>query len=215
MSGLGKKILSAFVEVRPPDHAAVARASDAQPSTQADSADNKPLPPGGQHGSDQDRDRFSEYFDKLFSEANMPGPDYYEFSKMIAAMTAIPDEQSRFYAAYAGLQAQGLEKAKLLATAAGYLQILETDATHFKSTAAAALQEKVTARQAEAEEKSQRIQSLSREISDLQQQITALQAAIRENEAKIEESTNGYAAGSAGWKARITGDIEKINRYIH
>jgi hypothetical protein len=227
MSGLGKKILSAFVEVTPPDDAAVSRTSDTQPSTQADPAGSKPPLPGGQHGSERanknagepgserDGDRFSAYFDKLFSEANIPGPDYYEFSKMIAAMEAISDEQSRFYAAFAGLQVQGLDKARLLSTAAGYLQVLVTDATHFQSTAAATLEEKVNRKKAEAEEKSQRIQSLSREIGDLQQQIIALQVTIKENEEKIEASTGGYAAESECRKARIQADIEKINRFIH
>jgi uncharacterized protein YoxC len=235
MSGLAKKILSAFVEVTPPDNATASRTSDTQSATQVSPPGVRP--PGldsqqgsgrrseqdGQRGDGQDSartggrssDRFSAYFDKLFSDANMPGPDYYEFSKMIAAMEAISDEQSRFYAAYAGLQAQGLGKAKLLSTAAEYLQILESDATHFQSTAATTLEEKVTRKKAEAEEKSQRIQSLSREIADLQQQIIDLQTGIKENEEKIAESTNGYAAESEGRKARIQGDIEKINRYIH
>lgn len=211
MSGLGKKILSAFVEVTPPHDAAATRTTDTQPSTQADPAGSKLPLPGGRPGSD----RFAAYFDKLFSEANIPGPDYYEFSKMTAAMEAISDEQSRFYAAYAGLQAQGLDKARLLSTAAGYLQVLETDATHFQSTAAATLEEKVNRKKAEAEEKSQRIQSLSREIAGLQQQIIDLQTAIKENEEKIETSTGGYAAESDCRKARIQSDIEKINRYIH
>jgi predicted nucleic acid-binding Zn-ribbon protein len=110
---------------------------------------------------------------------------------------------------------QGLDKAKLLSTAAEYLHVLETDATRFQATATATLEEKVNKKRTEAEEKSQRIQSLSREISDLQQQIIALQTTIKENEEKIRTSTGGYAAESESRKARIQADIEKINRFIH
>jgi hypothetical protein len=46
----------------------------------------------------QDRpdDRFAGHFDKLLSQANIPGPDYYEFARMIAVMQAIPDETARY-----------------------------------------------------------------------------------------------------------------------
>lgn len=159
--------------------------------------------------------RFIEYFDKLFSEANIPGPDYYEFSKMIEAMQAIPDEQARFYAAYAGLQVQGLDKEKLLSTAGEYLRILSADAGHFQATVDSALQEKVQRRAAEAEEKGERIRQLSREILELQGQITALQTEIRENKEKIEASSGGYAVECERRKARIEDDIEKIKHYIH
>ena len=159
--------------------------------------------------------RFIEYFDKLFSEANIPGPDYYEFSKMIEAMQAIPDEQARFYAAYAGLQVQGLDKEKLLSTAGEYLRVLSSDAGHFQATVDSALQEKVQRRTTEAEEKGERIRQLSQEILDLQSQITALQAEIRENKEKIESSSGGYTVESERRRARIEADIEKIKHYIH
>ncbi|HEY4063156.1 MAG TPA: hypothetical protein VGM30_14720 [Puia sp.] len=159
--------------------------------------------------------RFIEYFDKLFSEANIPGPDYYEFSKMIGAMQAIPDEQARFYAAFAGLQVQGLDKEKLLSTAGEYLRILSADAGHFQATVDSALQEKVQRRTTEAEEKGERIRRLSQEIHELQGQITALQTEIRENKEKIEASSGGYAVESERRKARIEEDIEKIKHFIH
>jgi len=202
MAGLGRKFLSAFLEVSPTPKATEQNESNQVVSNQAPD----PAPGAGS--------RFAEYFDKLFSETNIPGPDYYEFSKMIEAMKAIPDEQSRFYAAYAGLYAQGVDKAKLLSTAEEYLRILETDSRQFHTTVDAAMQEKVQHKKAEEKEKSDRISALSREIADLQNQITALQAAIKENEEKIEASTGGYAAESARRTTRIQADIEKIKNYL-
>ena len=228
MAGLGRKILSAFLEVTPtPPKAAedpgVEQTVQEIPRREpADSAQDPRTRTGLQPGRGQTPDRaaqadlrFAEYFDKLFSEANIPGPDYYEFSKMIEAMQAIADEQSRFYAAYAGLYAQGVDKAKLLSTAAEYLRILETDARQFQTTVDTTMQEKVQRKKADEQEKSQRIRTLSAEITDLQNQIGVLQKEIKENEEKIEASTGGYAAENTRRAARIQADIEKIKNYLH
>jgi len=158
--------------------------------------------------------RFAGYFDKLFSDANIPGPDYYEFMRMIAAMQAIPDERSRYAAAFAGLQVQGLDKEKLLSTANEYLRVLATDADQFQKTVDTALQEKVHARGAEAEEKSKRIQALSQEILQLQKQIGVLQKEVAESKEKLDVSSNGYAAEGQRRRQQILGDIEKINQYL-
>ncbi|HEY4286996.1 MAG TPA: hypothetical protein VGN00_07860 [Puia sp.] len=170
---------------------------------------------GGVAGGGVADQRFADYFDKLFSDANIPGPDYYEFSKMIRAMQLISDEQSRYYAAYAGLQVQGLDKQKLLSTAAEYLRVLTADADEFQTTVEAALQEKVHSRMTEAEEKGRRIQALSQEILKLQEEIGAMQREIGENKDKLTASRTAYAAESSRRKQEIEADIQKINHYIH
>jgi hypothetical protein len=216
MASLGKKILSAFVEVTPPDSRPAAsdknKKSDVRPPDNEPPVAAKPQPaPATAPPADH---RMVEYFDKLFSDANIPGPDYFEFSKMVAALQAVPDEFSRYSAAFAGLQAQGLTKEMLLSTADQYLKVLDTDAAHFHSTVEAALQEKVQDKKAEAEEKSQKIQALSKEINELQSQIAILQAEIRDSEQKITGRSGDYTAESAARKQQIAADIEKIKQYI-
>jgi hypothetical protein len=207
MARLGKKILSAFVEVTADKPAATRPEETNKPSTGTAPAAHTPPP--------DNNDKFRQYFDKLFTEANIPGPDYFEFSKMIEAMSGLPDEKSRYSAAFAGLQVQGLDKQKLLSTASDYLRVLETDAGNFHSTVDAAIQEKVTGKRKEMEEKEQRIRQLTKEINDLQQQIALLKNEVSENEQKIEQSTGGYKAAMENMKSRILLDIEKINRFIH
>lgn len=210
MASLGKKILAAFVEVNPPDappestpHAVVPPA----PGSGSNPSIPRQAPPATDH-------RMVEYFDKLFSDANIPGPDYFEFSKMVAALKAVPDEFSRYCAAFAGLQVQGLTKEKLLSTAEEYLKVLDTDAAHFHSTVEAALQEKVQNKKAEAEEKATRIQALTKEINDLESLIAALQAEIRDSEQKITGRSGDYTSESADRKQQIAADIERIKQYI-
>jgi hypothetical protein len=210
MSKLGKKILSAFIET-----------TAEQPGQSPGSGSGEDITPAAGRLPAQDISvsagdgRFTGYFDKLFSEANIPGPDYFEFSKMTEAMQAIPDEQARFQAAYAGLRVQGLDRQKLLSTADEYLRMLETDAGNFRATVDLAMKEKVYGRAASMQEKNDRIRSLAQEISDLQGQVLALQAEIKENEEKIGANAGGYAAESGNRKARLLADIEKIKQFIH
>jgi hypothetical protein len=219
MASFGKKILSAFVEVGD-EKKEPARAAGEAAASAAEAAVAGLAAAGGAAAANPVRaagedSRFTDYFDKLFSEANIPGPDYYEFARMIAAMQVIADERSRYAAAFAGLQVQGLDKEKLLATAGEYLQVLTADADRFGKTVEAALQEKVHSRSAEAEEKERRIQTLSQEMLQLQAQITAMQKEIGEAKEKLEVNSNAYAFESERRRQQIQTDIGKINNYIH
>lgn len=205
MASFGKKILSAFVEVTA-EKKAVAMPEELQqhstPATIAKAASVNSI------------EKFKQYFDKLFNDANLPGPDYFEFAKMTQAMAAIADEKARYSAAYAGLNVQGLDKTKLLSTAADYLKLIETDAANFSSTVDAALAEKVQGKQQEIANKQQRMEQLQREITDLQHQIQLLYTEVKENEEKIESNTGGYKIASENMKQQILLDIEKIKQHI-
>jgi hypothetical protein len=239
---LGKKILSAFMEVEEQKKEQSGQAggtadpaASGQPGATGNAeagrvsggssgsgqaggpsgAGNAGQSGGSRPGGGSSDQRFADYFDILFSEANIPGPDYYEFARMIAAMQVIADERARYAAAFAGLQVQGLDKEKLVSTASEYLRVLTTDADRFGKTVEAALQEKVQSRMVEADEKARRIQQLSQEIVELQAQISAMQSEIRENKERLETSNSAYAAESERRKRQIQADIEKINNYIH
>lgn len=214
MASFGKKILSVFLEAEGEKKDVSLTNVNVEPKssylTTASSVSGS-----GSGGPAQADQRFSEYFDNLFREANIPGPDYYEFARMISAMQMIPDERSRYTAAFAGLQVQGLDKEKLVSTAGEYLRVLTSDADRFGSTVETALQEKVHSRAAEAEEKSKRIQALSQEILELQSQIGTMQHEMQEAKSKLEAGSNAYAAESERRRQQIQNDIEKINNYIH
>lgn len=207
MASIGKKILSAFVEMQDADKPPAPMPKAAEPESQYTVAKT-------QHNTVVKSEKFTQYFDKLFRDANLPGPDYFEFSKMIEAMSGIPDERSRYSAAFAGLGVQGLDKQKLLSTATEYLRILDKDAANFHSTVDAALHEKVHAKQKEIEAKTARIQELAREIDELHRQIAVLNGEINENMEKIENNTGGYKAECESMRNRIANDIEKIKQYI-
>jgi hypothetical protein len=205
MSSIGKKFLSAFVEVT--DDKKSEAITVEEPAVKPSFVENR------QQASDINS-RFTEYFNKLFAEANLPGPDYYEFSKMTEAMQGISDEKARYCAAYAGLQVQGLDKQKLLQSVQEYQQLLDADAIAFNNTVNTALQEKVTAKKEAIEKAKNEMQQLSQQILQLQQQITTLTDEIAGNEAKLESSKSGYTSTLQSFHAKLAGDIEKIKQYI-
>jgi hypothetical protein len=207
MASIGKKILSAFVELKEEEKPAPVDSIKVTPVyTETTAKTYQPV---------ERDDRFVQYFEKLFKDANLPGPDYFEFSKMIEAMSSLPDEKARYVAAFAGLSVQGLDKARLLSTAAEYLGVLNADAANFGSTVDAALQEKVFLKKKETEEKAMRIEQLRNEINELHRQIELLNGEIRENEEKIESNSGSYKRESETMKMRIEKDIEKIKQHIN
>ncbi|MCS3797688.1 hypothetical protein [Niastella sp. OAS944] len=208
MVNLGKKILSAFVEVSDDKKPVEEKPITAPPATfYTNIAANNSYTsaPNG---------KFKAHFEKLLKEANITGPGYYEYSKMIDAMQAIADEQVRHITAFAGLSVQGLDKQKLLTSALQYLQVLDDDAASFHNTVDAAIQEKVHEKKRLMDEKEKRIQQLMQEISTMQTDILNLQHEIKENETKIEANTGGYKYESEAAKDRISRDMEKIKSYI-
>jgi hypothetical protein len=205
---LAKKILSAFVEIDD-DKDSVEKKSDSSSSSGGNAGSGTV-----NYSSAAGSEKFKQYFTTLFQEANMPGPDYFEFTKMIEAMKTVPEEQQRYLGAFAGLSVQGLDKAKLVSSANDYLKILDNDAKNFNSTVDATINEKVQAKKTAVEEKGKRIQELTREITDLNNQMQLLTAEIKENEEKIKNSTGSYTAELENMKQKISNDIAKINKYI-
>lgn len=210
MSSFGKKIISAFIEVGGAPPGPPNGRETIQPAQTEMRGEDQPT-----RVLDAANDRFAGHFDKLLGDANIPGPDYYEFARMISVMQAIPDESARYNAAFAGLQVQGLRKQQLLDTAAAYLNVLAADAEQFQASVDSSYQEKVRGKEAEAQEKAARIQSLSQEIMQLQQRITTLQEEVRAGKEKLAASSGGYSAESKRRQEEIRADIEKINQYIH
>jgi chromosome segregation ATPase len=212
MANIGRKILCFFLEVADEKETVTEREALKQHSTTVSTV-NQPVK-NIQAGDIVITEKFKQYFEKLFKDANLPGPDYFEFSKMTEAMISIPDERTRYTAAFAGLNIQGLDKQKLLHSATQYVQVLETDAANFNSTVDAALKEKVQSKQQEIENNARLIESLSKEISALQQKITLLQNEVKENEEKIESNSGAYTREMQVMKHRILDDVEKIKHFI-
>lgn len=208
---IGKKILSAFIEVEEDTSEKKLDPNKNQVSNSTVSAASYTT---SGVVNDAVKQKFKDYFDKLMTSSNIQGPDYYEFNKMIEAMNAIADEKTRFNSAFAGLSVQGLDKTRLIDTAQQYLQILDHDAANFNSTIDTALEEKVEQKKEEIKSKAKRIEDLKREIDDCNNRILLLSNEIKENEEKLSSNSTAYTLELQQKKTSIQSDIEKIKKYI-
>jgi hypothetical protein len=168
--------------------------------------------------SEADIDKFEQHFSGLFERSNLPGPDYFEFWKMMETLEAhVPDEKARMAAVFATLSIQGLTKQKLLETAAQYKQLVETDRNEFEKAANEKALQEVQGRQqqlADLEKKiaqhAETIKRLTEEITAAQLQTGQIKAEITEHEQKISSSRQGYQLACHAMINKIETDLQKI-----
>jgi chromosome segregation ATPase len=163
-------------------------------------------------------DKFEKHFEKLFDQANMPGPDYYEFMKMMETLEAhIKDEKARISATYASLTIQGLTKDKLVETANKYKEIINHDKTHFEKIANEKSEKEIGQKRKDVlnleemvKRNSEMIQKLTKEITDSQATMGQLKATIAEEESKLARNKQGYMLACEAMMKKISEDINKI-----
>ena len=214
MSSFFKKALGVFVEFDEEQKVTIPSVSNLQPPI-ANSLPAASL-------NKQDLDKFEKHFEQLFSEANLAGPDYYEFWKISETLEAhILDENARISAAFASLSIQGLTKEKLVETAGNYKAVIEKDRQEFTR----ALSEKVVTELqsrnkniAELERKiaadSEMIQKLTKGIGESQTKIITLKTEIVQEEHKLNTSKGGYEVACNAMVSKINLDIQKIQAII-
>ena len=171
--------------------------------------------------SADEMEKFKAHFEKLFADANLPGPDYFEFSKMCQAMSTLPDE-TRFPAVFSGLSIQGLTKQKLIESANHYIAVIDEDYQKFNAAVdqqiIADVQQMRLSSQQKAEEvkkKEELILQLQAEIQKDKQDAESLAHEANEKERKAKEKYNTYKAACEAVKSGIQSDVSKINTLIN
>jgi chromosome segregation ATPase len=167
--------------------------------------------------SKEDLDKFEKHFNELISQANLPGPDYYEFSKIMDSLeTAIPDERTRIIAAFKSLEVQGLTKDNLFSSAQTYIQTLEADRDKFQQASTAKYTNEVSGRKQEISDLDAKIAKNKEDIAKLTQDIANIEAQkltlsneISEVESKINKKQGAFMTACEAVISAIKSDIEK------
>lgn len=217
MATLFKRALGLFVEFND-DETKAAAPTFAQPTQQGGGSG---LPQNIQFSNEQ-IEKFEAHFSDLMDKANLPGPDYYEYCKMMETLEShLPDEKTRMNAVFATLSVQGLTKEKLISTANTYKQVIETDHQNFQGALNDKTQSDVDDRknkcldlEEQMKKSSAQIQTLTQHIADCQAEIAKLQKEITEGEDKISQNQKGYLAAYQVMLSKIDSDINKINTTI-
>jgi len=210
MAGIFKKAMGLFVEFEE---------DPKNPTSQSPASASSPTRVSPQQVLNAEEfDKFEKHFEKLFDQANLPGPDYYEFMKMMETLEAhIKDEKARLSATYASLTIQGLTKEKLVETANKYKEIISQDKTQFEKIANDKSEREIGQKRKDLlnlEETivrhSEMIQKLTKEITESQGSLGKLKATIAEEEGKLSRNKQGYMLACEAMMKKISEDITKI-----
>jgi FtsZ-binding cell division protein ZapB len=209
MSGFFKKAMGLFVEFEEAPGGSFPK-NDA-PSLTARSK----LPPVL---NAEDLDKFEKHFEKLFDQANLPGPDYYEFMRMNETLEShIKDDKARLAATFASLTIQGLTKDILIQTAARYKEIVHDDKNKFEQIARQKHEDDIGGRRRELQSLEEKIRQNAEVIQKLTQEITEAKAAagtlkgsISQEEERLEKNKQGYLIACEAMIRKIDNDLTKI-----
>jgi hypothetical protein len=210
MAGIFKKAMGLFVEFEEDEKKSAPPSPNISQSTPRVSAQ--------QVLNNEEYDKFEKHFEKMFEQANLPGPDYYEFWKMMDTLEAhIKDEKARISATFASLSIQGLTKDKLVETANKYKELINQDKIHFEKVANEKGEKEIGYRKKEVQQledtivkHSELIQKLTREISEAQVTMGKLKATIADEENKLAKNKQGYNVACEAMMRKIADDINKI-----
>lgn len=140
---------------------------------------------------------------------------------MEALEAHIPDEEARMRAAFASLQVQGLDKAKLLNTAAQYREVVLRDKSNFESAVQSKADAEIAGRQKEwqtlkqqNEERQRQIAQLQQEIADAEKRMEQLQREVEQEKSKIEQVHRGYLAACDAMIGKINADIQRLEKIL-
>jgi len=167
-------------------------------------------------------DKFIKHFETILADANVPGPDYYEFKQAINNMAALSlDEATKYKVAFATLSTQGLTKDKITSTLNEYIKLINDDKATFDANVA----EKITADIASRDNNikinedlnlqyAHQIDELSKKINENNQVINTLRTEQAEIKNKINNSISNYTASQNKFLTDLTNDVQKINTYL-
>lgn len=159
---------------------------------------------------------------KKLEEGKLDGFDYIKFKGSTDQMkSAIPDESTRFRAAFAAAQSMGMSKEELIKTAKHYLDVLKVEEDEFsltikdrQSTKVSTLENQIVSIDRTIQEKSESIKKLTDEINAVQQEKIALTAQASQERLKIETVKSKFDSALNNLRQEISADIEKIQILI-
>ena len=115
----------------------------------------------------------------------------------------------------------GISQASLVGDAGFYLDVLKKEEQKFLTSMEGLTQQNVTSKETQlasidqqTAEKAEQIKKLTEEINEIQKSKTQLVNDISQNKSKIEQLKNNFAATLKVVTDHISGDIEKIKKYI-
>lgn len=166
--------------------------------------------------------KFMEVLLKAMEANNLDGFDYLEYKQSLKSLEKMPmDEQTRFQSAFAMAQTMGATPQKLIQTAEHYVQVLQNEEKKFEEALTNQRTKQIGSKTQEINKleenikaKAVRIKKLTQEIEAAQKKSEALKTQIATASQKVESTKNNFIASYNALIEKISGDIEKMGKYL-
>lgn len=155
-----------------------------------------------------------EHFIKLMKDANLPGPDYFEFKNAINQNTLPIAENMLFQTVFNTFKAMGVEKNILLSSLDEYISIITKDKEAFELQIKTKQDEDIVRKQSILNQHQLKITELNNEIARLNNESNQIQQEINNSQLQISNITNAYNLSLNNVLQTLQSDKQKINQYI-
>lgn len=159
---------------------------------------------------------YTSHFQEIMDKANLPGPDYYEFSKAISEISDMAiSEQQKFTMVFSGFKAQGVTPQKLVEAAKQYIDILNSDKENGFNKELSDAESYIQGQEVQITKLQDEIASLQKKITENTNSISTMNTQTRDLKAKLASRKSSYESTYNGFIAKINEDIGKINNYLY
>lgn len=185
-------------------------------------------PPNENFGivSKDKEEKATKYFTDLLDQANLPGPDFFEYLKALkqnkeALGSSITDESIIYKMVFTTLQTSGLKMEVLESSSAEYLKLLDQHYSDFSENNNKVVEQKVGLKEKRINELNTAITSKLAEIKTLnddillaKDEIIAVGNEIIIEKSKIEETVTAFKSAYNKTKNEIIEVVEKCKSFL-
>ena len=172
--------------------------------------------------TEQTDERSLEFLAAAIEKNNLPGFDYFEFKRAVAALKAMPLEEATAYkSAFKTAETLGINKEKLLETAAYYRNLVLKEKDHFDQALNNQHTARIDSREAELKRLNDQIERHKAEIARLEDevgnylnQVDAAEKSLKQDREKLEKAKKSFEQTHHAVITHIEKDIEHLHQYL-
>ena len=158
---------------------------------------------------------FLDYFKKVFTDRNFPGPDYQEFMNAVNMLKDQPvTEQMKFFSAYSGLSVQGVSKVKLIETGKKYIELFTDKKNGFEKALAEEAINSIDAKRQQAESIKKENEKLNKQMMEINQKINENNEAIRKLGGDADAAQGALQRKRDSFEASYNMAVTEVNENI-
>lgn len=176
--------------------------------------------------SKEKEEKAAKYFTDLLDQANLPGPDFFEYLKALkqnkeALGSSITDESIIYKMVFTTLQTSGLKMEVLESSSAEYLKLLDQHYADFSENNNKVVEQKVGSKEkritdlnASIASKLEEIKNLNDDIILAKQEIESVGSEITIEKSKIEETVKAFELAYTKTKNEIIEVMGKCKSFL-